>query len=88
MRLMKNYKYLIIWLITGTTILAFILGNYHYYLGFTYPKSFAIWVSDLYGASNAEEISDLETILNFIVSFLVLSIFTFVFLIIKKKLTN
>jgi len=85
---MLRYKYLIIWLITGTVILAFILGNYHYHLGFTYPKSFAIWVSDLYGASNAEEVADLETILNFIVSFLVVSICTFIFLVIKKKLTK
>ena len=85
-KLMLRHKYLIIWLIIGTIILAYILGNYHYHLGFAYPKHFAIWVSELYGASNAEEVADLETLLNFITSFLAVSIVAFIFLVIKKKL--
>jgi len=68
--------------------LAYIIGNYYYYFGFTYPKPFALWVSDLYGTANAEDIADLEIILNFIVSFLAVSIFTFIFLVIKKKLNR
>ena len=84
-RMLKN-KYLIIWLLSGTLVMAYILGNYHYHLGFSYPKSFVIWISDLYDASNAEEMADLAIILNFTVSFLTVFIATFIFLIIKKKL--
>ncbi|MCP4489497.1 MAG: hypothetical protein GY820_19610 [Gammaproteobacteria bacterium] len=85
--MLKN-TFLFVWLLTATLIMTYILGNYHYYLGFSYPKSFVIWASDLYGASNAEEMADLGIILNFTVSFLTVFIATFIFLIVKKKLTK
>jgi len=87
---MIRYKYLIIWLITGTFILLHIYGYFRNNFGIfiTYPKPFAIWASDLYGTANAEDIADLVAIVNLIVSFLAVSIFTFIFLAIKKKLTK
>jgi len=85
-----RYKKLIIWLITGTFILLHIYGYFRNNFGIfiTYPKPFSLWVSDFYGTANAEDIADLEAIVNLIISFLVVSIFTFIFLAIKKKLTK
>ncbi len=85
---MIKYKYLILWLISGTLVIAFILGRYHYYLGFTYPDFIFKWAMRLYNPSSQEGVADLETILNLMISFLMLSVLTFVFFIIKKKLTK
>ena len=85
---MSKYKYLIVWIITATIVLAFILGNYYYYLGFFYPDFIVKWTMDLYKPLSQEEVADLETIMNFITSFLAVSIVTIIFLVIKKKLTK
>ncbi len=84
--LMLKHKYSILWIISGTVIMAYILGNYYYYLDFTYPDFIVKWSMNLYKPSNQEEVADLETILNFMFSFLMVSTVTFIFLIIKKKL--
>ncbi len=87
-KLMLKHKYLTLWIISGTMIMAYILGNYYYYLGFTYPDFIVKWSMSLYKPSNQEEVADLEIILNFMFSFLTISTVTFIFLIIKKKLTK
>jgi hypothetical protein len=83
---MLKHKYLIFWLIGGTLVMAYILGNYYHYINFTYPDFIVKWAMNLYSPSNQEQVADLETILNIIVSFTVLSFLTFMYLIIKRKL--
>ncbi|MGF6275355.1 membrane-anchored protein YejM (alkaline phosphatase superfamily) [Massilia sp. UYP11] len=51
-----------IWVFVATVMLARFWLHY-YYLFPQIPESFAIWLSTLYGARNAEEIADMETLL-------------------------
>ncbi len=79
--LMLKQKYLvIIWMICGTITLAFILGNYHYYLSFSYSDFIVKWSMKIYNPVNQEEVADLKTIINFIVSFMVVSSLALIFL--------
>jgi hypothetical protein len=41
------------------------------------PEDFAIWLSNLYGARNGEELADLEDLSMFVVSFIVVAACTF-----------
>lgn len=50
------------WVLIATLLLAKFWLKYHYLFP-QIPESFAIWLSDLYGATNAEEIADVETLL-------------------------
>jgi len=68
--------------------MTFILGNYYHYLNFTYPDFIVKWAMNLYNPSNQDEVADLETILNMIVSFSMVSALTFIYLKTKKKLTK
>lgn len=44
--------------------------------GFTFPEPFAVWITDLYGARNAEEVADVETLLVFGICFVVVALCT------------
>ena len=55
----------------------------------TIPQPFAIWLIDLYGANNAEEIRDLEVLLGLAVSFpLVLGLTCSVILVWRRLRTR
>lgn len=51
-----------IWVLVATVMLARFWLTY-FYLFPQMPESFAIWLVDLYGATNAEEVADVETLL-------------------------
>lgn len=83
---MLKHKYLIFWLMGGTLVMTYILGNYYHYLNFTYPDFIVKWAMNLYNPSDQEEVADLETILNLIVSFVAISALTFIYLHVRKRL--
>ncbi len=84
-----SYKYILItiWVIVATLVLSFFWGNYPHRF-FYLPESLSIWLIDIYGASNGEELADLELFYVLIMSFLIVSFLTYVLLVLKRKLTK
>jgi hypothetical protein len=58
---MVKHKYLILWLISSTLVMAYILGNYHYQLGFVYPEWYSDLLMNTFEPDNAEDAYDLYT---------------------------
>ena len=67
----------------ATLVIAYILGNYYYLLGFIYPDFIVDWVMDLYDPANQEEVADLEMIMNFVISFFTACVLAALFFIIR-----
>jgi len=87
MKLAQKYSLISAWVIVATLALAFFWGNYPY-LFFYLPESLSIWLIEIYGASNGEELADLELLYVFISSFLIVSFLTYVALALNRKLTR
>lgn len=49
------------------------------------PSSFSRWLVDAYGAKTAEEVSDLEFLLFWCISFIVISIITYIVLTLRNS---
>ena len=79
-------RYLIPWCICFTFAGAYILGNYHYYIGFSYPELVADWAVRLYAPQNQEEVADLSLIMNLALSFIVSCIIAALFVAVRKRL--
>ena len=56
-----------------------------------FSESFWIWLSNLYGAQNAEEMADLELFVGLVMFFIIVTLLTlfiwFIWCLIKKSLT-
>lgn len=65
-----------IWVVGATVMLAR-FWLLHHYLFPQIPESFAIWLTDLYGARNAEEVADMETLLALSVALVIVGALTF-----------
>ena len=60
------------WLIGATLVLSFLLGNNPEMASFINPsEKFKMWLIDVYGSSNGEELADLELLYVFTCSFLI-----------------
>ena len=64
-----------IWVLFATLALARFWLKY-YYLFPLIPESFAIWLTDLYGATNAEEVADVEILLALSGAFVIVALVT------------
>ncbi len=87
MKFSYKYVFITIWIIVATLVLSFFWGNYPHYF-FYLPEPLSIWLIEIYGASNGEELADLELLYVFIMSFLMVSFLTYVILMLKRKLTK
>lgn len=85
---MVKHKYLVLWLISATLIMAYILGNYYRQLGFYYPEWYSNFLMEVFKPTGAEDAYDLYTYSNFLFSFIASCIFASVFFMIKKVLTS
>ena len=83
---MLKHKYLILWLISGTLLIAYILGNYYHQLGFYYPEFYSRFSMNIFKPENAEEAYDLHTLSNFILAFIVSCALAVLFIFYKKAL--
>jgi hypothetical protein len=63
------------WLILATLVLAH-LALTHADVGPQVPQPFAIWLADAYGAQNAEDIGNLETLIVLGASFFIIALIT------------
>jgi len=71
----------------ATLTLSFFWGNYPHRF-FYLPEPLSVWLIEIYGASNGEELADLELLYVLMMSFLIVSLLTYVALILKRKLTK
>lgn len=77
------------WLLMTTIALSFVLGNKPDIFPFLNPpESLALWLIDLYGSSNGEELSDLELLYTFVCSFFIVFTVTLLFFRLKNVLTK
>lgn len=73
---MKKRRFLLAaWLILATLVLAH-LALTHPDVGPQVPQPVAIWLADAYGAKNADDIADLETLLVLAASFVTIAVLT------------
>ncbi len=86
---MVKHKYLILWLISATLIMAYILGNYYRELGFYYPEWYSDFLMNTFEPNDAEAADDLyiysNLIFSFITSCIVAALFSFARKIFVKK---
>jgi len=82
-----RHKYLILWLISSTLIMAYILGNYYHQLGLDYPEWYSNFLMSAFKPGGAEDAYDLYTYSNFIFSFIISCILAALFFAIKKLVT-
>lgn len=73
---MKNRFLLAAWLIVATLVLTS-LWAHNLDAVPRPPMAFAIWLDDIYGARNGEEVADLDALYMLTVSFVVVAVFTF-----------
>ena len=85
---MVKRRYLILWVIIATLIMAYILGNYYRELGFYYPKWYSDFLMDTFKPSNAEVAYDLYTYSNFIFSFITSCILAALYCFVRNKLSK
>ena len=85
---MVRHKYLVIWLITATIVIAYILGNYYRELGFYYPKWYSDFLMNTFEPSDAEVADDLYIYSNFILSFVLSCIVASLFSVARKMMTK
>ena len=77
------------WLFTSTTVLSYVLGNNPNILPFINPsETFALWLVDMYGSSNGEELADLELWYVVVCSFFIVFVLTVAFLLLKSALNR
>lgn len=74
-----------LWLLAGTVILVSVWAKHIDYVP-SPPMAFSLWLSDLAGAKDAEAQSILDVHYMLVVSFLVLSFFTFIAMFIWKRI--
>ena len=68
------------WQITATIGLAFILGNNPDIFPILSPSEpFALWLIDVYGSANGEELADLELLYVLVCSFIIVFVITLLF---------
>lgn len=82
----KTGLLLIFWLVFATVFVGLFLTKNYHLIGFYYPESFTIWINNLIGTSNAEEVADLGLILNFLVGLITSSVIAFVVYVFIKYL--
>ena len=86
--LFKSWPFYV-WLLTATTALSYVLGNNPNIFSSLNPsESFALWLVEMYGASNGEELADLELLYVFICSFFIVIFFTVIFILLRNALTK
>jgi len=81
----KKIMLIIAWLVFATFALAYVCGNVPGAFPRP-PESFAIWLSNLYGAQDAEALLDLELIYLFVVSFAVVFVCTAFVLFVWRRI--
>ena len=82
---MVKRKYLVLWIISATLIMAYVLGNYYRELGFYYPKWYSDFLMNTFKPSDAEIADDLYIYSNFILSFIISCILAVLFCVVRKK---
>lgn len=85
MKLSTKVTLLTLWLVAGTVILVSIWARHIDYVP-SPPMVFSLWLSDLAGAKDADAESILDVHYMLVVSFLVLSFFTFIAMFIWKRI--
>ena len=74
-----------LWLLVGTFILVSIWARHIDYIP-SPPMEFSLWLSDLAGAKTADDEANLDVHYMLVVSFLVLSLFTFIAMFIWRRI--
>lgn len=75
------------WVFVATAMLARLWLIYHYLFP-RIPEPFWIWLTDLYGAADAEEVADVETLVALAFAFAIVMLFTLAARFAWKKLEN
>lgn len=86
--MVMKHKYLIIWLLGSTLLMAYILGNYYHQLGFDYPEWYSDFLMNTFKPKGSEDAYDLYTYSNFILSFIISCALATLFFALKKVLTK
>ena len=85
MKLSTKVTLLALWLLAGTVILVYLWARHVDYVP-SPPMAFSLWLSNLAGAKDAEAEGVLDVHYMLVVSFLVLSFFTFIAMFIWKRI--
>jgi len=66
---------IVIWVLVATVLLARFWLNYHYFFP-RIPEPFWIWITDLYGATDAEQVADVEILVALALALLIVILLT------------
>lgn len=75
------------WVLVATVMLARLWLAYHYLFP-PIPQPFWIWLTDLYGAADAEEVADVEDLVALAFAFAIVMLFTLAARFAWRKLEN